>query len=71
MAAVFGHSMVAKDHQSGIVIHLFNDLLNCALDVVHFALQCWVPSVVAMTSMVHPNQMSHHEVEIRPFIELW
>ena len=64
MAAVLCHSMIAKDDQSGVLIHLLDDLFNRFFDVVHLLLQLWVPYVVAMTSVVHPNQVRHHEVEV-------
>ena len=64
MVAVFSHPMVAKDQQSGVVIHLLRNHADNGIGVLNFTLNLLRLAVITVTSRVNPDYVRDHQFEI-------
>jgi len=64
------HSMVTEHDQSGLVVHLFNDIVKNFLRVDDLSLNFRVLSVVSVTSAIDTDNVSKHKREFAAIIKL-
>jgi len=67
---IWSYSVVPKDHNGRLVVHLLNYFLDNHLDVVEFPGVRRVARVMQVACMVHANQVAHEKVEVGASIEV-
>ena len=70
MIAGFGHAMVSKHNEGGLVIHELHDFCNNVFSVQQFAFNFWMVVVKRMACAVNANYVRHQQVEVASILKL-